>query len=44
MQAGDITGLLAGWRNGDAAALNRLLPLIPVELNGLGRRHLVRER
>src|SRR5713226_7668294 len=43
-QAGDITGMLAGWRQGDRAALDRLLPLIRAELNRLARRHLGRER
>src|SRR5215467_9315575 len=41
---GDITGLLAGWREGDRAALDRLTPLIRAELNRLARRHLGRER
>lgn len=43
-QAGDITALLAGWREGDRAALDRLLPLIRAELQRLARRHLGRER
>jgi RNA polymerase sigma factor (TIGR02999 family) len=43
-RAGDITGLLAGWREGDRAALDRLLPLIRTELHRLARRHLGRER
>jgi RNA polymerase sigma factor (TIGR02999 family) len=43
-QAGDITGLLAGWREGDREALDRLLPLIRTELHRLARRHLGRER
>jgi RNA polymerase sigma-70 factor, ECF subfamily len=43
-QAGEITGLLAGWREGDRAALDRLLPLIRTELQRLARRHLARER
>jgi RNA polymerase sigma factor (TIGR02999 family) len=42
--ADDITGLLAGWREGDSAALDRLAPLIRAELNRLARRHLGRER
>jgi RNA polymerase sigma factor (TIGR02999 family) len=42
--AGDITGLLAGWREGDRAALDQLLPLISAELNRLARCHLGRER
>jgi RNA polymerase sigma-70 factor (ECF subfamily) len=43
-RAGDITGLLAGWREGDDVALDRLLPLIRTELHRLARRHLGRER
>lgn len=43
-QAGEITGLLAGWREGDRTALDRLLPLIRAELHRLARRHLGRER
>jgi RNA polymerase sigma factor (TIGR02999 family) len=42
-RAGDITGLLAGWREGNRA-LDRLLPLIRTELHRLARRHLGRER
>src|ERR1051326_2271820 len=44
MQAGEITGMLAGGRDGDRAALDRLLPLIRTELHRLARRHLARER
>ena len=43
-QAGEITGLLTDWREGDLAALDDLLPLIRTELNRLARRHLGRER
>jgi RNA polymerase sigma-70 factor (ECF subfamily) len=43
MQAGEITLMLAGWREGDHAALDRLLPLIRTELHRLARRHLGRE-
>lgn len=43
-QTGEITGMLAGWREGDRAALDRLLPLIHTELHRLARRHLGRER
>jgi RNA polymerase sigma factor (TIGR02999 family) len=43
-QAGEITGLLAGWRNGDPATMDRLLPLIRTELHRLARRHLGHER
>ena len=40
----DITGLLAEWRDGDRAALDRLHPLIRAELRRLARRHLAHER
>src|SRR5215469_5878126 len=43
-QAGQITELLAIWREGDQSALERLLPLIRTELQRLARRHLGRER
>jgi RNA polymerase sigma factor (TIGR02999 family) len=43
-QADDISGLLAGWREGDRTALERLLPLIRTELHRLARRHLGQER
>lgn len=43
-QSGEITRLLAGWREGDRAALDELVPLIHTELHRLARRHLGRER
>jgi RNA polymerase sigma factor (TIGR02999 family) len=43
-QSPDITQLLADWRGGDRAALDRLVPLIQRELHRLARRHLARER
>jgi RNA polymerase sigma-70 factor (ECF subfamily) len=43
-QAGEITRLLTGWRQGDRAALDELWPLIRTELHRLARRHLNRER
>lgn len=43
-QASQISGLLAGWREGDRDALDRLLPLVHSELHRLARRHLARER
>ena len=43
-QAGEITRLLAVWREGDRAALDDLFPLIRTELHRLARRHLARER
>ena len=42
--ADDITGLLVGWREGNSAALDALLPLIQRELNRIARRHLGHER
>ncbi|HJZ78318.1 MAG TPA: ECF-type sigma factor [Vicinamibacterales bacterium] len=42
-QAGDITRLLAGWREGDRSALDRLLPLVRTELDRVARRHIGRE-
>jgi RNA polymerase sigma factor (TIGR02999 family) len=44
MQARDITGLLADWRKGDQAALDRLVPLVGAELRRLAIRHLGHER
>jgi RNA polymerase sigma-70 factor (ECF subfamily) len=41
---GQITELLAGWREGNRDAFDRLLPLIQTELQRLARRHLGRER
>src|SRR6185369_16681136 len=43
-QAGEITRLLAGWRDGDPATMDRVLPLIRTELHRLARRHLGHER
>ena len=43
-QAGQITRLLAGWREGDRAASDELLVLIGAELHRLARRHLAREQ
>jgi len=42
-QDGDITRLLAGWRQGDRSALDRLLPLVRAELDRVARRHIGRE-
>jgi len=41
--AGDVTRLIAEWRRGDAAALERLLPLVYDELRAAARRQLRRE-
>jgi RNA polymerase sigma factor (TIGR02999 family) len=40
----DVTGLLLSWRQGDAAALDRLVPLVYDELRRVARGHLQRER
>jgi RNA polymerase sigma factor (TIGR02999 family) len=40
----DVTSLLIEWRRGDAAALERLLPLVYAELRTLARAHLRREQ
>ena len=36
----DVTDLLLSWRQGDAAALDRLIPLVYDELRRVARRHL----
>jgi RNA polymerase sigma factor (TIGR02999 family) len=41
---GDVTRLLIEWKHGDAAALDRVLPLIYAELRRIASRHLRRER
>ena len=43
-QSNDITGMLAGWRQGDRAAIDRLVPLIRTEMGRIARHHLGRER
>ena len=43
LRAHDITSLLVSWRQGDAAALDRLVPLVYDELRRVARRHLRRE-
>src|SRR4249920_314360 len=42
-RARDVTGLLASWHQGDAAALDRLMPLVYNELRRVARGHLRRE-
>lgn len=42
-KANDITGVLADWRRGNHAALDRLVPLVRAELCRIARRHLGRE-
>src|SRR5205085_2701735 len=39
----DVTGLLIAWNEGDAAALDRLLPVVYAELRRQARRALRRE-
>jgi RNA polymerase sigma factor (TIGR02999 family) len=39
----EVTGLLQSWRQGDAEALDRLVPLVYDELRRVARRHLRRE-
>ena len=40
----DVTGLLLSWRQGDAEALDHLVPLVYEDLRRVARRHLRRER
>jgi RNA polymerase sigma factor (TIGR02999 family) len=40
----DLTGLLLAWGQGDAAALDRLMPFVHDELHRIARRHMNRER
>jgi RNA polymerase sigma factor (TIGR02999 family) len=40
----DLTGLLQAWSRGDAKALEQLAPLVHLELRGVARRMLSRER
>ena len=42
--APEVTALLLAWREGDAAALDRLLPAVYDELHRMARRQLRRER
>jgi RNA polymerase sigma factor (TIGR02999 family) len=44
MQETEVTALLLRWRNGDAGALNELVPLIYEELRHIAARHLRAER
>jgi RNA polymerase sigma factor (TIGR02999 family) len=41
---GEVTRLLLAWTDGDAAALNDLLPIVHAELRRLARRYMARER
>ena len=40
----DVTQLLLAWNDGDQAALDKLIPLVPTELRRLARSYLMRER
>ncbi len=40
----EVTVLLRGWRRGDAAALDKLMPLVYDELHRLAHRYMVREQ
>jgi RNA polymerase sigma factor (TIGR02999 family) len=40
----DVTDLLLSWRQGDAAALDRLVPLVYDDLRRVARRNLLREQ
>lgn len=40
----DLTGLLQAWSRGDTEALEQLAPLVHLELRGVARRMLSRER
>src|SRR5215813_1781665 len=40
----EVTQLLQAWSNGDKAALEKLAPLVFVELKRLARRQMARER
>ena len=40
----EVTGLLLAWRGGDAAALERLIPLVHAELRRIARRFMRKER
>jgi len=42
--AGDISGLLRAWSDGDQRALDVLTPIVYDELHRLARRHMKRER
>ena len=43
-QLGEVTRLLLAWTDGDAAALNELLPIVHAELRRLARRYMAHER
>jgi len=43
VSSNDVTQLLLAWSNGDKEALNRLIPLVYVELHRLASRYMRRE-
>ena len=43
ISSNDVTQLLLAWSNGDKEALNRLIPLVYVELHRLASRYMRRE-
>ena len=43
-QGSEVTRLLVAWRDGDAAALEQLVPLVEAELRRLAHHYLRRER
>src|SRR6516164_9156870 len=42
--AREVTQLLADWRNGDQAALEKLMPIVYDELRRIAHRYMRRER
>ena len=44
LTADNLTGLLVEWRDGDKAALDRLMPLVYDELRRIAHRYIRRER
>jgi RNA polymerase sigma factor (TIGR02999 family) len=40
LEGTDVTGLLAAWSQGDASALERLMPILYAELHAIASRHL----
>ena len=43
-KTGEVTQLLLAWRDGDAAALGRLTPMVYEELHRLARHYMAREK
>jgi ECF sigma factor len=44
VSAGQVTGLLRAWTDGDDTALEQLIPLVEAELRRLARTYMARER